>query len=79
MNITDEMIEAVANQLRSQFNDFDSSIPLMRKRAKMLLRVAAPRVEAQALSDAADQMQKDDPAHHVAWLRTRAKAVRGEV
>lgn len=36
----EKRVEAVANQLRSQFNDFESPDILMRKRARMVLRAA---------------------------------------
>ncbi len=46
--VTEDAIEAAANQLRSQLNDFTSPYVLMRKRAKFVLRAALPylRVEA---------------------------------
>ena len=45
MKISDDAINAAANQLRSQLNDFTSSDLLMRKRAKFVLRAALPYLE----------------------------------
>jgi hypothetical protein len=42
-----------------------------------VLTMAAPHIRAQALTDAADQMQHDDPGNCVAWLRARAVTERG--
>ena len=44
MHISDEAVEAAANQLRSQLNDFTTPDLLMRKRARMVVRAALPYV-----------------------------------
>lgn len=46
--ISEDAIEAAANQLRSQLNDFTSPERLMRKRARMILLAAAPYLEETA-------------------------------
>lgn len=43
-----EAVEAAANQLRSQLNDFTTPDILMRKRARMVLIAAAPYLRAAA-------------------------------
>ncbi|WP_193593984.1 hypothetical protein [Paenarthrobacter sp. YJN-5] len=45
--LTAAAIEAGANQLRSQINDFTSPDILMRKRAKFVLRAAVPYLEVE--------------------------------
>jgi hypothetical protein len=71
MNIPDEAVEAAANQLRSQINDFTSPDLLMRKRARMVLRAAMPYLLApgETFADRMAQrsidakMAKHEPAH----------------
>lgn len=45
--LTEDAIEAGANQLRSQINDFTSPDILIRKRAKFVLRAALPYLEVE--------------------------------